>query len=362
MNDKNQTAEATNRRASIWMKRGIALLNANTAASLTEAVGCFDQAIELRRTLPLAANPMFPYGLAAGWMNRADALTRLENVDNLTEALRSYHKALALLHDLLLEADPLFRRRLAIAWQNRGLVLQKQNMPAEAEESFAAAIAALQHDHAIGISDRQQILATVWLNRANALISQDKDLAALETRSAARETLSLVSQIEKRDLTAAEAGFKARHILCQAIARLLAETGHARTVMENWLMEATDAVDEGMTLAREWERCGADQFRTLAQELFRFGARVYQIYQPHFLNEFLLENFDPAHSPDAFVGNPEMHAAALESLWRAFREIQRNGFKTLNTPEFAGLLERLRELRVVEERLVELRRHYSTIG
>jgi tetratricopeptide (TPR) repeat protein len=354
-----QPAEATNKQASIWMKRGIALLNANTADKLAEAIGCFDKAIELRRALPLAANPMFPYGLAAGWMNRADALTRLGNSKNLAEALHSYDEALTLLRGLPLDANPLFHRRLAIAWQNRGLVLQRQNAPDEAKKSFEEAVAVLQGKRAVEISDHRQILAAVRLNHANILISQKKDSFAVEARTAAKETLPLVSETEEKDLSAAEIGFKARHILCQAIAKLLAGKNLEDSEIENLVAEATDAVDEGLALARKWERQGINQFRPLALELFRFGARVYQIYQPHFLNEFLLENFDPARSPDAFVGSSEMQAAALESLWRAFREVQRGGFKTLNTPEFSELLERLRELRVVEDRLAELRRHYS---
>lgn len=354
-----QNPDAANKQASVWMKRGIALLDTNAPKNLAEAVGWFDKAIELRRALPLAKNPMFPYGLAAGWMNRGDALTRIGGAKNLAEALSSYDEALALLKHLPLNENPLFRRRLAIAWQNRGLVLQKQNALAEAARSFENAIVVLQNERAAEISDRNQILAVVWMNRANALISQKNNSLAAEARIAAKETLSLVSQIEEKELHAAEAGFKARHILCQAVARLLTEKNLADSEKENFVAEATDAVDEGMTLARKWEFQGAQQFRPLAQELFRFGARIYQIYQPHFLNEFLLENFDPTQSPNTFVENPEMRAAALESLWRAFREIQRHGFKKMNTPEFSELLERLRELRVVEDRLTELQRHYS---
>ncbi|MGH7976377.1 MAG: hypothetical protein ACREC8_06915 [Limisphaerales bacterium] len=366
MDNKNQadsfnahTPEAANKQASVWMKRGIAILDANAADNLPEAIGYFDKAIELRRALPLAKNPMFPYGLAAGWMNRGDALTRLESEKNLAEALRSYDEALKLLRDLPLDANPLFRRRLAIAWQNRGLVLQKQNLLAEAAQSFEEAIAVLQNERAVEISGRNQILAAVWLNLANVLISQKINEAAAEARAAAKRTLSLVSQTEEKDLRDVEAGFKARHILCQAVAQLLAKKNLPDSEIRNFVAEATDAVDEGLALARKWEFQDVQQFRPLAQQLFHFGARIYQMYQPHFLTEFLLENFDPAQSPNTFVRNPEMQAAALESLWRAFREIQRGGFKKMNTPEFSELLERLRELRVVEERLAKLRRHYQ---
>ena len=85
--------------ASGWMKRGIALLNENTTASLTNSLRWFEGAIELRRTLPLDENSWYRYVLAAGWMNRGDALTRLGSTENLAEAVRSYDRALVLLRD-----------------------------------------------------------------------------------------------------------------------------------------------------------------------------------------------------------------------------------------------------------------------
>jgi hypothetical protein len=92
--------------------------------------------------------------------------------------------------------------------------------------------------------------------------------------------------------------------------------------------------------------------------LFCFGARAYQIYQPHFLGEFALENLDPSQSAGAFADDTKMHAAALESLWRAFRELQRRNFQRTDTLQFNEFLEKLRELSVVEEKLENLRRRY----
>jgi hypothetical protein len=352
--------DAVNRQASVWMKRGLALLNENTPASLQEAIAYFDRAIELRRHLPPEVNPFFSYGLAAGWMNRGDALTRLGSVENLAEAVRAYDAALAALRDLPLAANPLFRRRAAIAWQNRGLTLAAQGAlsQAEAEKSFAAAAAVLQHEKAAAIEDRDQLLATALMNHANVLTRRGTGEALAQARAAAKNALALTAQTEMQDAAAAEIGLKARHILCQAIAGRLAENDFSAEAKAEWVAEATDAVDDGLTLAQSWEQRGVTQFRSLARELFRFGARVYQIFQPQFLNEFLLEQLDPAQSSGAFAADAGMHAAALESLWRTFREIQRGGFKTLNTPQFAELLEKLRGLRLVEDRLAELRRQY----
>ena len=85
----------------------------------------------------------------------------------------------------------------------------------------------------------------------------------------------------------------------------------------------TDAVDDGMALARHWERRGVERFRPLAFDLFRFGVRVYHAHQPQFLNEFVLENVDLYAASGAFVGSPEMRAATLESLWLSLRAPRR---------------------------------------
>ncbi|MEI9998962.1 MAG: hypothetical protein WDO13_07225 [Verrucomicrobiota bacterium] len=133
--------------ASDWMHKGIDLLKENSAATLEQAVRCFDEAIALRRTLPLEDNPLFRYGLSAGWINRGDALARLKG-PSLAEAVKSYDEALTLLETLPLEANVLYPRRLAITWINRGMALQSRsavNDPWEAMECFREALAVLEH-------------------------------------------------------------------------------------------------------------------------------------------------------------------------------------------------------------------------
>jgi hypothetical protein len=76
--------------------------------------------------------------------------------------------------------------------------------------------------------------------------------------------------------------------------------------------EATDAVDDGLALIRRWEQKGVAGFRMLAADLFRFGSRVYLIYQPQFLQEFLDENLDPAASSAGYVEDKDIRAAAQE--------------------------------------------------
>jgi hypothetical protein len=197
------------------------------------------------------------------------------------------------------------------------------------------------------------LLASAWANRGNALIRLEPPQAD-PARQAARQALSLCRASQSENAAAASIAFRARHVWCQSLAQLLTEPAEQGR-RESLLTEATDAVDEGMALARHWEVCGDQQFRVAAAELFRFGVRVYQTYQPHFLTEFLLENLDPARSAGAFIDNVPMHATAVHALWHSLRELQRDGFKTLNTPAFGQMLASLEELRVTEGRLAQLR-------
>ncbi len=341
------------------MKRGIALLEQNTRESLASAVPCFEKAIELRSGLPLETNSRFRYGLAAGWMNRGDALTRLGSPGNFTEALRSYDEALQQMNFLALDENPLYRRRLAVAWLNRGMTFLEQGGNfAEAVRSFAESIAVLENEKAAAISDREQLLGCAWMNRGNGLLRFAKPVYQL-SHDAAKRALNFLATTEHSDLIAAEAGLKARHLLCRAIGGLLAESSTNKLDAKDLVIEATDAVDDGMKLAREWELRGVTQFRSLVLELFRFGVRAYQIYQPQFLVEFILESVDQKETPGANASG-EMQAEAMRALWRSFREVQKEGFKKLNPAQFEEFLQKLGDLSFAENRLNELRQEYQT--
>jgi tetratricopeptide (TPR) repeat protein len=352
-------ADAQNELASKWMKWGIALLEENTRASLGEAVPYFDKAIELRSALPLETNSRFRYGLAAGWMNRGDALTRLGSPENFAEALRSYDEALAQLQFLPLDENPLFRKRMAIAWLNRGITLQEQGKKfSEAVRSFEESIALLAIESAAAIPEQEQLLGCVWMNRGNGLLRLPTP-DAREARRSAKQALEFLAATDRLDVISAEAGLKARHVLCRAIALRLSEPNVKELDAKELVIEATDAVDEGMKLEREWELRNVTRFRALAGELFRFGVRAYQIHQPQFLVEFILESLDPKESPGA-AANAEMHMEAVRALWQSLRVFQKDGFKNSDPAQFEQLLQQLAELSFAENRLNELRREYGS--
>jgi hypothetical protein len=302
--------DAIDARASFFMKEGIRLMQSGD--DVDAALRCFDHARELRRRLPTEA-PMHAYGLAACWLNRAEALTRLGSAYHAM-ALRAYDEALALLRPLPLGDDARFSRRLALAHQNRALVLAAMNPPAtmDAVAGLVAAIAVLDSAEAMEARERDYLLAVVWMNLANIQASEDTIVSDVAAQNAARRALALVKVQEHEDAAAAEASLKTRHVLCHIAARRLSARARSETVMAD-VHEATDLADEGLALVCEWERRGVERFRDLASDLFRFGARVYARYQPHFLHEFISEQLDFQQSSHSYVQSPEMRDVARES-------------------------------------------------
>jgi len=278
--------EATNAQASLLMKEGIRLMRSESDAAA--ALLCFDRALELRRRLPTQV-PVHAYGLAACWLNRAEALTGLGAARDVL-ALHAYGEALALLRALPIDRDPRFPRRLAIALQNRALLLIAQNplAAAAAMGGLADAIAVLDGAEAMDAQERDFLRAVALMNLANIQASCDTAVSDAAAQEAASRALAFVKIQEHEDAAAAEVGLKARHVLCQIAARRLSVQPESKTVLPD-VHDATDLADEGLELVREWERRGVDRFRELATDLYRFGARVYACYQPHFLDEFLRE-------------------------------------------------------------------------
>jgi len=218
--------EATDARASFCMHEGIRLTQSGNDM---EALRYFDCALELRRRLPTEM-PMHAYGLAACWLNGAEALTRLGSA-NHTLALRAFDEALVLLCLLPLGDDTRFSKRLAIAYQNRALVLAAQNPPATAGAiaDLINAIAVLDGAVAMDASERDYLLAVVGMNLANIHASQGTMVSDLAAWEAARRALALVKALEYEDAAAAEAGLKARHVLCHLAARRLAVQAESMT-------------------------------------------------------------------------------------------------------------------------------------
>jgi hypothetical protein len=313
MIDEAPEVQAIDAQASVLMKRGIALMAEPRPAAASEALACFDQALDLRGGLPLDQSPVLRYGVAACWLNRADALMRLGGAPQVAEAIRSCDEAIGHLRLLPLGDDPRYPRRFAMAYHNRAMFLMAQgSLITDVVASFQEARAVLEQPEAEAIEDRRHLLAVLWMNLAGVQAAAGTPELEGPARAAAVQALALVEASEADDQAAAEIALNARHALCRTCATRLAAPSGTQEAMPEDVHEATDAVDDGLALIAGWEQKGVERFRRLAADLIRFGARVYLIYQPQFLEEFLNENLDPERSSPGFVADPEIQAAVQE--------------------------------------------------
>ena len=319
------------------MKLGIALLNTGAPDALRESVENFDRAIAMRRKLPLDENPEFRYGLAAGLINRGDALARLGGAKNIEDAIQSHGEAIALLQTLPLHENPLYLKRLAIAWVNRGIALEAQAAPqreaalfAEAGDCFQNAIALVAPSPHAATAELALVLAVARVNRAGALLRISGDAAAPAARAEAEQALSHLAACDAAELPVAEAGLKARHVLCRALlGQITSAPPEDESLRLDLSGEITDAVEEGLRLVRE--RPEVPAFRALGTELFQVGTLIYERSQPQFLADFLLDHLDPAHPACVNPVDPAWLAFADESLARAGSLLRASSFEELAT-------------------------------
>ena len=346
--------EDRNAVAKVWMKRGIALLSANEAAALPEALHCFEQALAIRRELPFEESSWFRWLLTACWMNRGDVLTRLGKPDDLIAAEQSFDEAIFHLEKLPLEEDSQYRGRLALAWMNRSLALRAQATP----ESLHAALLSLDHGKTVieesvaaKLPVSTALLPTLLINRA-ALLLEIAPPRMLEAMVVAEEALTLCQPTEHLNLQAAEVGLKARHIFCHAVAMLLETPPVDTSRADDWIMQATDKVDEAMRLTASWEsEREAGPFHALRHELFRYGCNLLLAYQPHFLAEFLLDVLDPENCSPLLTQDAELYRAGLEALHLAAAELRRRGPLDLGLHGMDRLIVMLASLSQAAERI-----------
>lgn len=340
--------------AKVWMKRGIALLSANNTEVLPEALNCFEQALEIRRTLPFEESAWFRWLLTACWMNRGDVLTRLGRPADLVAALQSFDEAIFHLQRLPLEEDPQYRGRLVLAWMNRSLALRAQATVASLHEALLSldrAKVVLEESATPERPIGTTMMSTLLINRAAVLldISPPRPLEALDV---AQTALSLCQPAEQQVLQAAEIGLKARHAFCHAVAVLLETPPVDTTRADDWIMQATDKVDEAMQLTAWWEKHGAAQhFRGMRNELFRYGCNLLLAYQPHFMAEFLLDVLDPEQGSSMLTQDADLYQAGLEALDLAAVELRRRGPLDLGLQKMDRLIEVLESLSHAAERI-----------
>ena len=259
-----------------WMVAG---LEAMAREEWQRALGHFENALVLRERLPWRSDPESAWMLAAAWINRGDALLRLDQPELLHEAVISFDRVVEAMDHVPLGKNPAFVERLVLAWINRGTACGGLGDLEGAAAGFLEAERIISAQETQMTAELRFMEAMLRTNRAKTLIGAARPQEAWED-------VRIAIQILRNFGTSPPvviAAIKARCIQCRALALLLEEPGGAERVGD-WIAEATDSVEEALALLRfsghrgEW-----------VADLVRYGAKIYQECQPHFLGEFLAE-------------------------------------------------------------------------
>jgi hypothetical protein len=345
------------------LRHGKAAEALGTEAALVEAVRAYDAALALLRAEPPGGGNDVRYELARVWMNRARARQKAGNRAGFADAVLAYDEAIAAGSLLPIATHPDYRNCLGAAWLNRGQVLLQLGDPASLPAAIRSQEKAVELLRPLPIDrdlDYRLNLAGAELNLANALLIAADPTTLERARCAAKNAVVLVSAGEDATAQLADLGLKARRALCEALGRLLFAAAADEATVRELADEASDAVDTGLGVARRWEQRGVPHFRPLAGRLYRFGAQLYQLHQPHFLAEFLLENLDPASAPAAWTASAEFQEIALTTVTRAREELGRRPMLDVDPAATAALLETSRSLAQAGQRISELSREFSS--
>jgi hypothetical protein len=237
---------------------------------------------------------------------------------------------------------PAHRNHLGAACLNRGHALLAANDFVGAIASFQQAIAQLRELPLDENPAYRLNLAGAWTNLAHTELSTSPERA----RTHAETALDVVATVDRTHLMFADMSLRARRALVMAIGAMLKPETTTALVSD-----ATDVIDDGLALAREWEKRGTSNLRPLALRLFRLGAQLYRLHQPQFLAEFLLENLDPEVAGAGFSGDAEFHAVADEALLTALADFQRPQIFIAGTPHSDRVVSIVSALRSAQQRL-----------
>ena len=290
------------------MAHGLKLLEAGKREDLPEAAARFREAVTIRRAAPPSGDLWQRYNLAGSLMSLGDALTRQGKPEDLVEGGAIYDESMVIMKQLPLDGDPLFVRRLLIGYLNSGLnrLFQGPDLLAQSAADFTAAL---------GIADSVQVKD--WSDRALLASAASANLATVELRRgawaeaiAAAQRAAAESAAEAgQQVGSADAAIRSRHTLLSAYISRWQKSGAPRPDPET-LSASTDAAEEGLKLAKEWESRGVQWFKPLATDLFRTGAQLYAHFQPQFLAEFLQDY----GSADPQLANELIQAAIKKRL------------------------------------------------
>lgn len=373
-----------------WLQFGQKLEAEN---KIVDAIAAYDRAIAVVRTNGSSRELADRRALGIAWMNRGNALQKLPRSrqpapgdaasaaapDPLVDSLRAYDTAIALFETLPYETDPTFRNHLGAVWLNRGHALLVAEDLEAAAHAFEQSVALLQALPVDTDPYYRLNLAGALTNLAHATYVAKPPRAL----AAARTALATLREVERAHEAFAAMSLRTRRTLVMAIGEILrhgisvpaatppsgtgvppvnesaspssrptspAPAASACATPAEIAAEATDAIEEGLALTREFESQGNAALRPLASRLFRLGAQIYRVHQPHFVAEFVLETLSaPTLGADA-----DFRATAGEALADTLADLNRPQLFMAGTEDSDRRREIAQSLRDAQERLSTL--------
>lgn len=305
--------------AAVWGNIGHTQLRVPSKETLEQAGNCFRQSLAILEELPWKENARFRHQLAATWLNLGNLYARQSNPQKPEKrTVDAYEKSLEVLDGLPAEENAIGSMIAAVRSSlGRALMWSTDSSNLDlAIASFEETIRVIakvkdKSDPRLAIE-----MASAHANRAN-LLSRAKPSAKSveETIKSAEFALKIAGPNEQTHLVAAEISLSARRSICHAYGMLI--SGQKPEVQQEMHDKASDILEEGLKLVKDWEAKGAQGMRPSAQHLFHLGCAFYCTQQPHFLPEFIKENLDES-SPDKV-----MHESAKKTVAEAISRLDK---------------------------------------
>jgi hypothetical protein len=316
---------------------------------LEEANIAYDRARDLFAALP-QDNPGQRRLSALAWMNRGNVLQKLSKPDDVA----AYDQAISLLVDSPDDIES--RSVLSAIYMNRGSGLQRQNTPEArktAAESFGSAVTTLEKLSSEGNSQFVPLLAAARVNYAGALLSvPGSEFKTI--RSSAIAALQIVANAEDKEIGAVDLGLRARRVLCESIALLLANPNLPSKPRGELISEGTDIAEAALGICASWEQKNVPNLRPMVGWFFSFGAALYARQQPQFLAEFLADTLQADKTPAPWKAAPQLAKIATEAITLARDGIQARLAQPINDEQKNALTDTVNELEKAAEKYAPL--------
>jgi tetratricopeptide (TPR) repeat protein len=332
--------------ATAWVNLGCALLAGTKTDSPEGAVAAFGRAIALLERLPVETTPRFRHNLAAAWMNRGDALGRVATAGRQDAARSAYARAIGIASLLPLDEKPSFRILLASSGINLGNLLQRSGRYDEAVAAFDGAIAALGGLAGAGHRLACHHAATAWTNRGDALLEGSRADEAVESAMTALRQFGGHSLDGPAD---AKVSLRALRVAARGLESRLREGRGG--VDADVLARITDIAERGFSMAAAHRAGAPDIFDPFIVWFFSFGSRIYGLYQPRFLEEYLSEGLARWDRRSEPVVAAQLRIVARQAVDTALERLSSGRVIVAGTRETERLLGTIDDLRGAAVRL-----------